>query len=94
MGQKSKRISEEEMGKRQPYGFGLGRPPALCKPSHLVYLGKRAAPSYDFGLGKRDSDNFDREPLKMKRQVEPSWLRKRFAFGLGKRAPYGFGLGK
>merc|ERR1712233_266924 len=79
MGEKSKRISEDEMGKRQPYGFGLG---------------KRAAPNYDFGLGKRDSDNFDREPLKMKRQVEPSWLRKRFAFGLGKRAPYGFGLGK
>ena len=22
---KSKRLSEEEMGKRQPYGFGLGR---------------------------------------------------------------------
>jgi len=79
MGGKSKRISEEEMGKRQPYGFGLG---------------KRAAPNYDFGLGKRDLDNFEREPLKMKRQVEPSWLRKRFAFGLGKRAPYGFGLGK
>merc|ERR1711974_494480 len=79
MGRKSKRISEEEMGKRQPYGFGLG---------------KRAAPNYDFGLGKRDLDNFEREPLKMKRQVEPSWLRKRFAFGLGKRAPYGFGLGK
>ena len=57
-------------------------------------VGKRAAPNYDFGLGKRDLDNFEREPLKMKRQVEPSWLRKRFAFGLGKRAPYGFGLGK
>jgi len=80
MGRKSKRLSEEEMGKRQPYGFGLG---------------KRAAPNYDFGLGKRDLDNFDQaEPAKMKRQVEPSWLRKRFAFGLGKRAPYGFGLGK
>ena len=25
MGQKSKRITDEEMGKRQPYGFGLGR---------------------------------------------------------------------
>ena len=25
IGQKSKRISEDEMGKRQPYGFGLGR---------------------------------------------------------------------
>ena len=25
---KSKRLSEEEMGKRQPYGFGLGRVPA------------------------------------------------------------------
>ena len=61
---------------------------------HIWSIGKRAAPNYDFGLGKRDSDNFDREPLKMKRQVEPSWLRKRFAFGLGKRAPYGFGLGK
>merc|ERR1712083_971553 len=53
MGRKSKRISEEEMGKRQPYGFGLG---------------------------KRDLDNYDVEPLKMKRQVQPSWLRKRFAF--------------
>ena len=26
MGRKSKRISDDEMGKRQPYGFGLGRP--------------------------------------------------------------------
>ena len=26
---KSKRLSEEEMGKRQPYGFGLGRAPAI-----------------------------------------------------------------
>merc|ERR1711953_826958 len=42
MGQKSKRITDEEMGKRQPYGFGLG---------------KRSAPSYDFGLGKRDLNN-------------------------------------
>merc|ERR1711936_1218037 len=76
---KSKRLSEEEMGKRQPYGFGLG---------------KRAALNYDFGLGKRDLDNFDPEPAKIKRQTQPSWLKKRFAFGLGKRAPYGFGLGK
>merc|ERR1712037_431814 len=76
---KSKRLSEEEMGKRQPYGFGLG---------------KRAALNYDFGLGKRDLDNFDPEPAMMKMQTQPSWLKKRFAFGLGKRAPYGFGLGK
>merc|ERR1711971_747548 len=81
MGRKSKRITEDEMGKRQPYGFGLGK--------------RSPAPSYDFGLGKRDLDNYDTaEPVKMKRQVQPSWLRKRFAFGLGKRAPYGFGLGK
>merc|ERR1712110_396690 len=53
MGQKSKRITDEEMGKRQPYGFGLG---------------KRSAPSYDFGLGKRDLNNYDPEPAKMKRQ--------------------------
>jgi len=80
MGRKSKRISDDEMGKRQPYGFGLGK--------------RAPAPSYDFGLGKRDLDNYDPEPVRMKRQVQPSWLRKRFAFGLGKRAPYGFGLGK
>ena len=57
-------------------------------------VGKRATANYDFGLGKRDLDNYDAEPSKMKRQGQPSWLRKRFAFGLGKRAPYGFGLGK
>ena len=57
-------------------------------------VGKRAALNYDFGLGKRDLDNFEPEPAKMKRETQPSWLKKRFAFGLGKRAPYGFGLGK
>merc|ERR1711990_797396 len=51
MGQKFKRITDEEMGKRQPYGFGLG---------------------------KRDLNNYDPEPAKMKRQ---SWLRKRFSLG-------------
>merc|ERR1712109_100735 len=85
IGQKSKRINEDEMGKRQPYGFGLG---------------KRAAPAYDFGLGKRD---FDHEAPVMLMKMETkrrspqlsNWaLKKRFAFGLGKRAPYGFGLGK
>merc|ERR1711953_832850 len=85
MGQKSKRITDEEMGKRQPYGFGLG---------------KRAAPAYDFGLGKRDFDP-EAPVMLMKRETKrrspqsDNWaLKKRFAFGLGKRAPYGFGLGK
>jgi len=86
IGQKSKRISEDEMGKRQPYGFGLG---------------KRAAPAYDFGLGKRDFDPEAPAMVLMKRETKrrspqlDNWaLKKRFAFGLGKRAPYGFGLGK
>jgi len=86
IGQKSKRISEDEMGKRQPYGFGLG---------------KRAAPAYDFGLGKRDFDPEAPPMMLMKRETKrrspqsDNWaLKKRFAFGLGKRAPYGFGLGK
>ena len=112
MGQKSKRITDEEMGKRQPYGFGLGRykykykntqinfcdspkysllPIALLGQILINFSGKRSAPSYDFGLGKRDLNNYDPEPAKMKRQ---SWLRKRFSLGFGKRAPYGFGLGK
>ena len=38
MGRKSKRISEEEMGKRQPYGFGLGRTP-LIWGYNLVWKG-------------------------------------------------------
>ena len=33
---KSKRLSEEEMGKRQPYGFGLGRAHQLF--AHLVSM--------------------------------------------------------
>ena len=55
-------------------------------------VGKRA--NYDFGLGKRDLEPEHVKMNFMKRQKAPSWLRKRFSFGLGKRAPYGFGLGK
>ena len=65
------------------------------------FVGKRAAPAYDFGLGKRDFDPEAPPMVLMKRETKrrapqsDNWaLKKRFAFGLGKRAPYGFGLGK
>ena len=65
------------------------------------FVGKRAAPAYDFGLGKRDFDPEAPAMVLMKRETKrrspqlSNWaLKKRFAFGLGKRAPYGFGLGK
>merc|ERR1711963_592106 len=65
IGQKSKRISEEEMGKRQPYGFGLGKRDFDPESPAMVLMKretKRRSPQLDnwalkkrfaFGLGKR-----------------------------------------
>merc|ERR1711963_302429 len=65
IGQKSKRISEDEMGKRQPYGFGLGKRAVDPEAPAMVLMKKetkRRSPQLDnwalkkrfaFGLGKR-----------------------------------------
>merc|ERR1711963_1032196 len=65
IGQKSKRISEDEMGKRQPYGFGLGKRDFDPEAPAMVLMKretKRRSPQLDswalkkrfaFGLGKR-----------------------------------------
>lgn len=80
--------SDDELEKRNPYSFGLGK---RGGEPYSFGMGRKRDP-YAFGLGKRDPYAFGLG----KRNPYSFGLGKRdpYSFGLGKRDPYSFGLGK
>ena len=108
LGKRSHAPYEFGLGKRAAYGYGLGKRAfpygayglgwgkRNISPNDLVE-GKRSVSPYDLGWGKRSVSPYDlgwgkRSAYGLQALMPGLGLGKRESYG--KRAPYGFGLGK
>lgn len=103
-------IGKKAAGPESRYSFGIGKKAAGPESRYSFGIGKRAQPRYAFGLGKRPMLRYG--PGKKaanrfafglgKRDFMDSgesddFMKRRYSFGLGKRAQartYSFGLGR